>query len=213
MDATKNKAINFTDFCKDANLQQIRTALLFYNKKFSPEIVLGYFLNWELNHDDSVYKNGKVLINKHSTEGWSTKMIINDDSEYAFVPMNSSCSDGDGQWQYIPKTMSEFISDVLRYGDFDLLFSEKAIAEIYGGNNESYRKSDDTFVIGVKDGKVAFIKTFDYSAEKEEAQKTLSFVQDENIFSGWYISACSEWIMGHRYDDERKLLISIPINS
>jgi len=118
-------AVNFTDFCKDANLKQIKKALKFYNKPFKAEKVLEYFSNWKIIYDDSKWKNGKILTNKHSTENWKTTMIINDDAEYMFAD-NENC------WQYVPRTFSEFISDVLRYEDFDLILSEKGRSKIYG---------------------------------------------------------------------------------
>jgi hypothetical protein len=119
------KAVNFTDFCKKANLYQIKKALKFYNEPFKVEKVSEYFLNWQLKHDDTCYKNGKILINKHSNGIWETKITINDYFEYMFA-------DSVACWQYLPKTFSEFISDVLRYEDFDLILSEKARIKIYG---------------------------------------------------------------------------------
>jgi hypothetical protein len=118
-------AVNFTDFCRKANSEQIKKALKFYNEAFKVEKVLEYFLNWELKHDDSQYKHGKILTNKHSNGKWQTTMTINDDAEYTFAEQENC-------WQYIPKTFSEFISDVLRYEDFDLLLSEKGRSKIYG---------------------------------------------------------------------------------
>jgi hypothetical protein len=118
-------AVNFTDFCKKTNLEQIKKALKFYNEPFKVEKVLEYFANWTIVYDDSQWKNGKILTNKHSTENWETIMTINDDAEYMFAD-NENC------WQYLPKTFSEFISDVLRYEDFDLLLSEKGRSKIYG---------------------------------------------------------------------------------
>ena len=118
-------AVNFTDFCREANLEQIKKALEFYNEKFKPEKVLKYFVNWEIIYDDNFYKNGKILKNKHSNGKWETTMTINDNAEYMFAD-NQNC------WQYLPKTFSEFISDVLRYEDFDLLLSEEGRSKIYG---------------------------------------------------------------------------------
>ncbi len=117
-------AVNFTEFCRKANLGQIKYALMFYEEKFVAEKVLEYFDNWELKYDDSQYRKGKILINKHSTEKWKTTITINDDAEFMFAD-NTNC------WQYIPKTMSEFISDCLRYEDIDLLLSEQGIIKIY----------------------------------------------------------------------------------
>lgn len=118
-------AVNFTEFCKTDDLEQIKKALKFYNEKFNVEKVLTYFVNWKIVYDDSQYRNGKILINKHSTEKWETTITINDDAEYMFAN-NENC------WQYLPKTLSEFISDVLRYEDFDLLLSETGYSKIYG---------------------------------------------------------------------------------
>lgn len=120
-------AVNFTDFCKNANLEQIKKALKFYNKPFKVEKVLEYFANWTIVYDDSQWRNGKILTNKHSIEPWETTITINDDNEYMF-------DDCVNCWNYLPRTFSEFISDVLRYEDFDLLLSEKGRSEIYGDN-------------------------------------------------------------------------------
>lgn len=117
-------AVNFTDFCAKATFEQIQKALKFYNEPFRVEKVLEYFINWELKHDDSQYKNGKILINKHSNGKWETTMTINDNTEYTFAEQEKS-------WQYIPNTISEFISDVLRYQDFELILSEKGRDKIY----------------------------------------------------------------------------------
>lgn len=118
-------AVNFTDFCNEANLEQIKKALEFYNEKFKPEKVLEYFINWEIIYDDSFYRNGIILKNKHSNGKWETIITINDNAEYMFAD-NKNC------WQYLPKTFSEFISDVLRNEDFDLLLSEVGRSKIYG---------------------------------------------------------------------------------
>ncbi len=77
------------------------------------------------SYDDSQYRKGKLLTNKHSTEDWSTTITINDDAEYMFAD-NTTC------WQYVPKTISEFISDCLRYADIDLVLSEQGMVRIYG---------------------------------------------------------------------------------
>lgn len=121
----KLAAVNFTDFCKDASFEQIKKALEFYNEKFIPEKVLEYFDNWIIVYDNSKYRNGKILTNKHSTESWKTIMTINDNAEYMFAD-NTNC------WQYLPKTFSEFISDILRYEDFDLILSDIGWNKIYG---------------------------------------------------------------------------------
>jgi len=117
-------AVNFTNFCENASLEQIKKALTFYTKEFVVTEVLEYFLNWEIIYDDSKYKNGTILINNHSNGKRITEITINDDSEYMF-------GKNDRTWQRIPKTISEFISDVLRYEDFELLLSEKGYNEIY----------------------------------------------------------------------------------
>lgn len=117
-------ALNFTEFCMGRSLYEINYALGFYNEKFDPEKVLEYFLNWEIIRDVSFYRNGKILVNKHSNGEWKTTITINDNAEYMFAG-NENC------WQYLPKTFSEFISDVLRHEDFDLLLSEKGRIRIY----------------------------------------------------------------------------------
>ena len=124
-DTRFSPAVNFTDFCKKANLKQIKEALKFYDKPFKAEDVLIYFANWSIVYDDSTYRHGKILTNKHSNGEWKTKITINDDAEYMFAE-NDTC------WQDVPKTFSEFISDILRYEDFDLLLSGKSHDEIYG---------------------------------------------------------------------------------
>lgn len=120
--------VNFTEFCNKADLGQIKKALKFYNKPFKAKDVLKYFKNWTIVYDDSKYKNGVILTNKHSNGKWETSVIINDNAEY-------SVGD-DGNWQYVPITFSEFISDVLRYADFELILSKKGIEKIYGKINE-----------------------------------------------------------------------------
>jgi hypothetical protein len=119
------KAINFTEFCRESNnLEEIKNALNFYEEKFRPDVVPEYFENWSIYYDDTFYQRGTFLINK-SSGGWSTKITINDNYEYMFGD-NVHC------WQYLPKTISEFISDILRYGDFELILSEKAKNKIKG---------------------------------------------------------------------------------
>jgi hypothetical protein len=114
-------AVNFTDFCKRANLAQIKKALRFYNEPFKAEKVLEYFANWTIVDGD----RGKILVNKHSNGEWETTMTFHDNVEYTFAEQEKG-------WQYVPKTFSEFISDVLRYEDFDLLLSEKGRRKVYG---------------------------------------------------------------------------------
>jgi hypothetical protein len=125
MKNNQTTVVNFTDFCKDKTLEEIKRALDFYNKSFVAEEIPEYFINWEISYDDSKYRNGKILKNKHSNGKWETSMIINDDFEYMF-------NDNDNCWSYVPNTFSEFISDILRYEDFDLLLSEKGRIAIYG---------------------------------------------------------------------------------
>lgn len=144
-DNTLLPAVNFTDFCKKADLEQIKKAIIFYNEPFTAEKVLDYFANWTIVYDDSQYRHGKILTNKHSTESWQTTITINDDAEYMFAD--------DDNWQYLPKTFSEFISDVLRYQDFDLLLSENGRNKIYG-QKKYYRpnwiESDFMLPLGYK---------------------------------------------------------------
>lgn len=119
------QAINFTDFCAAASdLAQIKKALEFYNEEFTPEKVVEYFSNWEIFYDNTFYDNGKKLVNTHSNGTWKTSMTINDGHEYVF-------GDETNGWNYLPKTMSEFISDILRYEDFELLLNEKSHFKIY----------------------------------------------------------------------------------
>ncbi len=120
------KAANFTTFCQNKTIDKIKNALRFYNRPFKAEEVPEFFLNWTLKYDDSIYRDGVLLTNKHSTEKWSCSIMINDDAEYCFG--YSKKEDRLSlQWQYTPKTLSEFISDCLRYGDIDLVLSQKAI--------------------------------------------------------------------------------------
>lgn len=116
--------VNFIDFCKSADFEQIKKAIIFYDEKFNAEKVLEYFENWSLVYDNTICRRGKILTNKHSTEHWSTTITINDDFEYLL-------GDASNTWSYVPKTFSEFISDVLRYEDFELLLTEKAQQLIY----------------------------------------------------------------------------------
>ena len=145
----KNKpvpAVNFTTFCKGKTLLEIVYALNFYNKNlvargplidtaFLAEKIPKYFKNWTLDEDDSIYKHGKILTNTHSNGEWITKIFINDNSDYTFCNEDESPTENRG-WQYVPETMSEFISDALRYDSCELLLSDKAIGEIYLGNKK-----------------------------------------------------------------------------
>lgn len=119
------EAVNFTDFCRTANLEQIKKALEFYNERFKVEKVLEYFENWTLKEDDKKYRNGKILTNKHSNGIWETTITINDNFIYTFAGQEHC-------WQYLPKNFSEFISDILRYEDFELILSKKGYKKIYG---------------------------------------------------------------------------------
>jgi hypothetical protein len=128
----KDRAINFIDFCKGRTNQQIKKAMKFYNQPFDAEKVTDYFLNWSFLRNDKRYKNGIILTNSN-TKGWKVKVWINDGAEYTFCSGSGGTDNPqDSQWQYLPETMWEFISDCLRYEDIELLFSKKAMEEIYG---------------------------------------------------------------------------------
>jgi hypothetical protein len=117
------KAINFTEFYNSNNNPElIKNAYDFYISKFDPYLVPIYFVGWTLEKDDSKYKNGIVLTNKHPSQ-WETKLYINS-CEYSF---------DDDNFQYTPATFSEFISDVLRNEDFHLEFSEAGISKLVNG--------------------------------------------------------------------------------
>ena len=138
----KEYAINFTDFCKKyvgslpplKDRLRVKSALDFYNEEFTPEKVLYYFQNWSMTKGNTKYRNCVTLTNNNTELDCKVKIWINDNSEYAF------CSGSDGTdnpemskaWQYTPKTMSEFISDCLRYEDIELLFRPRTIKKIYG---------------------------------------------------------------------------------
>lgn len=72
-------------------------------------------------------------------------------------------------------------------------------------------KSHDTFVLGIKDGRVAFIRSFDYKNETDQAQETLKFVRNKNNFDGYFISHVGEWIMEHKNNDGVRYPISVPM--
>lgn len=128
----KDVAINFTDFCKDKTANSIHKALSFYKEEFKPEKVLDYFQNWSLTKSNKKYRNGVILTN-NTTQGWKVKVWINDNSEYTFLSGTTGTENPEEEnWQYFPKTISEFISDCLRYEDVELLFSKTAIKKIYG---------------------------------------------------------------------------------
>ena len=116
------KALRLLEILKNVKERnQLEIIIDFYSKKFNPELVLQYFENWALEHTDK-YKNGIILTNTHSNHKWQTEMIINDNAEYSFA--------NDDNWQYIPETFADFISDILRDENFDLIFSEKSISEL-----------------------------------------------------------------------------------
>lgn len=120
--------VNFTDFCEDATFEEIKRALKFYKQDFVVEDVPKYFTNWELGDEDTKYRNGNyrhgsTLINYHS-EGWQSFITVYDNHEYVF--------ENDDACYYLPKTMSEFISDVLRQEDFELILSDIGRSAIYG---------------------------------------------------------------------------------
>lgn len=117
------KAINFTDFCIDADKEGVQRALRFYLEEFKPENVPIYFQNWTIVKDDRKYKRGLRLINQNTSGEWTSEIDINDYAEYSF----DECTN----WEYLPKTISEFISDVLRHEDFELLLTDLAIDKIY----------------------------------------------------------------------------------
>lgn len=117
------KAINFTEFCIDADKEGVQRALRFYLEEFKPENVPIYFQNWTITEDDSTYKRGLILENYNTDGGWTNQIDINDYCEYSF--------DERTNWEYLPKTISEFISDVLRHEDFELLLTDLAIEKIY----------------------------------------------------------------------------------
>ena len=129
----KTVVLNFIDFCVGKSKSQIESAHRFYKKPFDHKDVMRYFQNWSLSNTLK-YRNGWVLTNINTELDCKVKIWINDNAEYVF------CSGSDGtenpekqkSWQYLPKTMSEFISDCLRYEDIELLFNKKAIKEIYG---------------------------------------------------------------------------------
>jgi hypothetical protein len=117
------KAINFTEFYNSNNNPElIKNACDFYMSKFVPDLVPIYFVGWTFKKDDSKYKNGIVLTNKHPKQ-WKSNIVINS-GEYSF---------DDDNFQYTPATFSEFISDVLRNEDFYLEFSEVGILKLLNG--------------------------------------------------------------------------------
>lgn len=126
----KEVVCNFIDFCKAKPMAQIERAMKFYKKPFNPREVMQYFQNWSMAKTNK-YRDGIILtnINTETEKTWKVKVWINDNSEYSFC---SGSEEEPENWQYIPKTMSDFISDCLRYDDVELLFSKKAIKEIYG---------------------------------------------------------------------------------
>jgi len=106
----------------------LKKASVFYQQEFAPEKIMDCFRNWSIKKQP----NKKVtLTNNHSNGEWSSKIIIHDGGEYTFQS-GTPISEKDYQWMYVPKTMSEFISDCLRHSDIELLFSKTSIKNIYG---------------------------------------------------------------------------------
>jgi len=70
-------------------------------------------------------------------------------------------------------------------------------------------RTHDTFVIGINDGKITFIKSYDYANQTDEAQKDLAYVSNKANFSGWYISHVGHWILEH--DNSERFKFSIPL--
>ncbi len=110
------KAEHFQDYCAHATPEQIKTALVFYNATFSAEKVRDIFRHWSIKKDSSIYKHGVYLTNINHELDCTTVMVINDNAEYTF-------NEGNDNWQYIPKTWGDFISDCLRYHDIELILS------------------------------------------------------------------------------------------
>jgi len=74
-------------------------------------------------------------------------------------------------------------------------------------------KSHNTFVFGIKNDRVSFIKSFDYDNEKEQAQEALKHVQNELLFDSWRISAAYNWVLENKNSDGDRLTISLPAES
>lgn len=62
-------------------------------------------------------------------------------------------------------------------------------------------KTHDTFILGFKDEKIAFIRTYPYMEQKEEARKVLDYVQEN--FDGWIISHVGNWILENKGEEDR----------
>lgn len=71
-------------------------------------------------------------------------------------------------------------------------------------------KTDNTFVIGIRNGRITFIKSFDYHTEKKEAQIALKIVQNEDNYDSWNIGQVGQWVMEHKNNDSPRYTISIP---
>jgi len=69
----------------------------------------------------------------------------------------------------------------------------------------------DTFVIGIKNGSIAFLKSYEYFKQKEECNNDLKYVQDQSLFNGWYCSHVGQWILEHKITEEETFGISIPL--
>jgi hypothetical protein len=75
-------------------------------------------------------------------------------------------------------------------------------------------KTHDTIVIGIKDGKITFFKSYEFLKQRDEAMADLSYVQGDE-FTGWYISSFETWMLCRppklRHEDEQEdFLFNIP---
>lgn len=68
-------------------------------------------------------------------------------------------------------------------------------------------QTDDTFVIGLVNNAIVFIKTFHYETQKDEAQKALTYVQAPP-FTRWFLSFVGGWKMSSKIDADTQ---DIPI--
>lgn len=68
----------------------------------------------------------------------------------------------------------------------------------------------DTFLIGIANGRITFLKSYDYLKQKDEAQSDLKYVSDEENFTGYYISHVGQWILEHRDDGALPINIKMP---
>lgn len=68
--------------------------------------------------------------------------------------------------------------------------------------------SHDTFVLGINENhEIIFLKGYDYSTQKDEAQSDLKYVQDN--FKSWYITGMDRWTL---VDGEETLSFKIKRN-